>query len=71
MRYTEKGRDTSRGRSRLPAGSPMGDSRIMPWAKGRPTAEAPRCPECHTFLPVREEVGKPWCTGVHWVQSCL
>ena len=31
----ERGRDTGRGRSRLQAGSPMWDSRIMPWATGR------------------------------------
>ena len=48
-RHTERGRDTGRGRSRLPAGSLMWDSildpGIRPWAEGRcSTAEPPRRP---------------------------
>ena len=31
MRYRERGRDTGRGRSRFPAGSPMQDSIPGPW----------------------------------------
>ena len=31
MRDTERGRDTGRGRSRLPAGRPMWDSIPGPW----------------------------------------
>ena len=48
MRDTQRGRDTSRERSRLPAGSLMRDlilglPRITPWAKVRhSTAELPR-----------------------------
>ena len=45
----ERARDTGRGRSRLPKGSPMWDRildpRITTWAEGRhPTAEPPRRP---------------------------
>ena len=49
----ERGRDIGRGRSRLPARSPMWDSIpdpwITPWGKGRcSTAEPPRPPR--TFV---------------------
>ena len=53
----EKGRDTGRGRSRFPAGSPMWDlildPRIMPWAEGRhSTTEPPKHPERHIIAPL-------------------
>ena len=47
MRDTERGRDTGRGRNRLPAGSPIWNlipgSRIMTWAKSRRSTELPWC----------------------------
>ena len=51
MRHTQRGR----GRSRLPAGSPMWDSSqdpgITPWAEGRhSTTEPPRCPEVFIII---------------------
>ena len=51
----EKGRDVSRGRSRLQAGSLMWDWILRPWitplARGRcSTAEPPRCPWLANFL---------------------
>ena len=55
---TQRSRDTGRGRSRLPAGSPMEDPgvpglRITPWAKGRPsTTKPPRCPK--TWIPKKD-----------------
>ena len=53
-RHTEKGRDTGRGRNRLPVGNSMWDqswdSRIMPWAEGRcSTPEPPRGPLNYLF----------------------
>ena len=56
-RERERGRDTGRGGSRLHAGSPMWnsipDSRIMPWAEGRPsTAEPSGVPNLDTFLKI-------------------
>ena len=36
MRDTHTGRDTGRGRSRLPAGSPMQDLTPGPWADAQP-----------------------------------
>ena len=45
MRDTQRGRDTGRRRSRLPAGSPMWDlipdPGITPWAEGRGSATGP------------------------------
>ena len=44
-RERERGRGIGRGRSRLHAGSPMWDSGITPWAKGKcSTAEQPSHP---------------------------
>ena len=51
------GRDTGRGRGRLPVGSPMWDSipgfrdpGVTPWAEGRySTPEPPRCPTIVLF----------------------
>ena len=50
-RERQRGRDTGRGRSRLPAESPMRDSRITLWTKGRrSTAEPPRHPTISHFI---------------------
>ena len=40
--HIERGRDTVKERSRLHAGSPKWDSRIMPYAEGG--TEPPGCP---------------------------
>ena len=52
MRDTERerDRDIGRGRSRLHAGSPIWDSGMMPWTKGRhSTTEPPRHPSKQIF----------------------
>ena len=50
MRHRERGRDISRGRSRLFTGCPMRDSILDPgittWTQGsHPTTEPPKCPK--------------------------
>ena len=51
MRDIQRGRDTGRGRSRLPARTRSQDPRITPWAKGRCSTTGP--PGCPYMAPSR------------------
>ena len=64
MRYTdtERGKDTSRGRSRLHAGSPMRDSipgfqdHTLSQRQQRLTTEPPQCPSPEFYVPKKIEL---------------
>ena len=63
MRDTERGRDTDRGRSRLPCREPHVelDPGITPWARGRRlTAEPPRRPYLQEFKTLLGSVASTW-----------